>query len=308
MAEGESRRGDYDAAEQDFKSAKEGISPERSVDEITGAVAKREAASQRIEEIKNLDEDEAREIYRQYHELFARKEQIDGEVATFRKEKLGMKEPKEEEEKERTRETEIKRNVEKWKVRAKILELDIDGATIEAEVRAAIEAVPEEKAKELGPEVAYDVMFKGVKPSQILRLAKEHSRFYEWDGMDEYFDTQKLPRSNQEKSYAIAYAFQQEPDEDSLGERAKSAEGWKKKGGEFMALPERVLAGASWKEEKGSDLDEKNITLCAGSRAHSGDVSGVSFSSGDREVHVDGCNPGARVPILGVRRVVSSET
>ena len=132
------------------------------------------------------------------------------------------------------------------------------------------------------------------------------------------------PRSNVESSYAIACKGMQEPDPDSLGSGAKSILDWEKSGQEFMQPNELIIANMMWRMKHGSEqyLDQKNATMCPGSRVNgdyyvlqSSDIAGgFTFHGGwapeyetydKTKVHSVGLNPREANPKIGVRRVMT---
>lgn len=92
----------------------------------------------------------------------------------------------------------------------------------------------------------------------------------------------------------------QEPDEDTA---SQSAEDLAKTGKEYMTLRERLIFEALWFKKHKAHLDEKYITLCAGSRARGGSVPGVGWV-GDG-LHVCWCSPRGAGGRLRARAAVS---
>ena len=72
-----------------------------------------------------------------------------------------------------------------------------------------------------------------------------------------------------------------------------------------ITLRERLLFELEYFNKEGKHLDEENVTLCAGSRRSVGGVPYVSWSPGDREVHVLWCDPGDHGGSLRSRSAVS---
>jgi len=242
----------HEDTEREIEDAKKEISPEKTFSEIRETAQRGEAAEGKRDRLFEMGWDEALELNRQYDELLAKKKAVDQEVTTFRAEKLGMQEAPEREKSERTRETEIQANIEFWES----LGIEID----EADVRAQIEALPEKEGFEW-----LHYIPEGVKNSQLIKLMKDRFPVWVWDGVGDP-DKIKMPRDTK-TSYAIAARFTQEPDEDSLGEDAKSPLDWEKSGNQFMTPSERMVAELRWQKEQGSHLDEKYYTWCPGSRA-----------------------------------------
>jgi|GEM_PF-3961134 len=280
----------YDEAEREVEEAKGEISPEKPTEELRAAVERRAGAEEKRDRLFEMSWDEALELNRQYDELLAKKDAIDQELATFRREKLGMPEP-EREKPERTRETEIQANVELWQS----LGIEVD----EADVRAQIEALPKREGFDW-----FHYIPEGIKNSQLIKLMEDRFPVWVWEGVGDP-DKIKMPRTTKE-SYAVACRLQQEPDKDSLGENAKSALDWEKTEDQFMSPLERMVAELRWQKEQGSHLDEKYWTWCPGSRAAGDRVPYLSFV--DDEVCLSADHPEVRDPFLGVRRVVSKES
>lgn len=131
------------------------------------------------------------------------------------------------------------------------------------------------------------------------------------------------PRSNAESSYAIATRHQQEPDEDSLGDKARTAIEWQKSDSEFMQPNELIIANMMWQLEHGGDnyLDTSHITMCPGSMVNNGIYGLTSEDEGTEWVKYDGLrsyprtkvhtidiNPYIVNPNIGVRKIVTAKT
>jgi uncharacterized protein YerC len=121
-----------------------------------------------------------------------------------------------------------------------------------------------------------------------------------------------------EKAIVAFGRYQQEPDEDSLGDKAKPAEDWEEETKEtdqkYMSPKLRMVANELYRLSEGKQpdgkfkqLDEKNFTLCPGSRTADGKVPNLSFNPDHGEVYLSSFHPGYQYPSLGVRRVVSKE-
>jgi hypothetical protein len=290
MGEGYSREA-YDDAERKVKEANAEISPEKSTDELKAAVEQRAGAEERRGQLHEMAWDEALEKNKKYDELYAQKEQIDQEIATFRRDELGMAEVREEAKPERTRETEIKSITKFWQE----LGYEVD----ESDIQAEIEALPETEKM-----TRFEFLPKGIKMSEAFQKMSE--RYPTWSYTKE-LDKIKMPRETTE-SYAISYRDSQEPDEDSLGENAKSALTWEETDEKFMSPLELTVAEMRWHAENGTHLNEKNWTMCPGSRDADGFVPFLDFGPLNGEVDLCDANPGYRSPYLGVRRVVSKES
>ena len=231
----------YEEAEQEVEEAKKEISPERPTEKSREAVERKGAIEQERDRLFEISWDEALKLNEEYNGLWKSKGQADKALADFRREKLGMPE-RAEPEPERTKKSEIKANVEFWQE----LGVEVD----EADVRAKIEALSEKEGFNF-----YLYLPQGVKASQLIAEMKERFPAWVWRSVGDP-DKIKMPRTTKE-SYAMAARYQQEPDEDSLEENAKSAEDWEKTEDTFMTPAERIVAEMRWHKEKGSHLDEK---------------------------------------------------
>lgn len=228
---------------------------------------------------------------------------------------------------ERTRESEIRANIEFWQKESGRLGIKLE----EQEVRTAVEALPEKEG--------YDwiiVVPKGVRIPDALQAATGHRGRLITDALQaemgyrgepgvyyEYVNSDKIemPRRS-DNTYAIAARYSQEPDRDSLGIRkAKSAEKWENTGEKFMTPLELIIAEGRWHKENKAHLNKKNTTLFPGSRTEDGKVPysrnirrsvpmdplhGPGYYL--REVILDSCDPGKRHHRMGVRRVITKES
>ena len=96
-----------------------------------------------------------------------------------------------------------------------------------------------------------------------------------------------VPRHARVGTYAIRVADVIEaPDGFESNKKLSSQDTWDR-GWTTTTLPERLIDGDNYLLEREAHLDQKVITLCPGSRCAGGDVPGVRWSSGDREVKVD---------------------
>lgn len=140
---------------------------------------------------------------------------------------------------ERTKESEIKANVDFWQG----LGVEVDTEDVQKE----IEAVPEVPGFSF-----YLYMPEGIKFSDVWR--KIYAGTQHQESKRNFDEVLEMPRTA-ENSYAVAAHFSQTPDKDSLGENAKSAEDWEKTDEKFMTPLERLVAGMRWSQEKGTDMD-----------------------------------------------------
>lgn len=197
----------------------------------------------------------------------------------------------EQEKPERTRETEIKANVEFWQSKGV--------AISEEEIRQAIEALPEVEGFSW-----YLVIPKGLKNSEIWRMIENEMRTSTYVIVDNI----NMPRITEE-TYSVAARYSQEPDEDSLGEHAQSACDHEKTQDQFMTPAERMVAELRWFEENDTHLDEDgNITLCPNSRDTNGTVPHLSFNSKEYWERLGTWVHRGRNDRLGVRRVITKDT
>ena len=171
----------------------------------------------------------------------------------------------------------------------------------EADIKEKIKAMPE-----LVDFDHYVYVPQGIKMSEVFekmkKVGQEASSHYSTVQMDEFI----TPRDNQKDSYAIAARFQPEPDADSLGDNAKSAEEWEKTDNTFMSPIEYFIIAMRYQTETNRYLDENTYTHCPGSRAPNGDVPNLYFHAFDGEVRIDGDASSSRRPCSGIRRVVAS--
>lgn len=161
---------------------------------------------------------------------------------------------------ERTRETEIKSNIEFW--RSEGIEVN------EEEVREAIGALPEIEGFGW-----YLVMPKGMRNDEIWGMIKaeipaERRRSVYEKCLVNYVDAPRTPQ----KLYAVAARYNQEPDADSLGENAKLSLDYEKDGAQYMTPTEWMVAELRWFRENHTHLDMKNCTLCPNCRTENGTI------------------------------------
>lgn len=167
----------------------------------------------------------------------------------FVAEETGGQQPEAAAPKERTKESEIKANIELWRG----LGIEVD----EADVRHEIEAIPEVKGYD-----CYVYMPKRVRtPALIGRINKifnesDGTDFFEITDYSNALSRMKMPSPRtSDSSYAIAIRPSEEPDEDSIGENAMSAVDWEALPDEYMTLRERLVAGFRIYSESGKLLD-----------------------------------------------------
>lgn len=153
-------------------------------------------------------------------------------------------------ERKRTRESEITANVEFWR--------DLGIKVDEADVRREIEKIPEVEGFDW-----YIYMPEGVKATDLLSKIQK-------PGIPDYIDPEEI--GSVRKSYAIATRYQQEPDQETLGDyydRNKTPIYYqnqtKKNGQYYMSIGERLAAELRWRGNGRSHLDEKNFTVCPNS-------------------------------------------
>lgn len=121
----------------------------------------------------------------------------------------------------------------------------------------------------------------------------------------EFIDPAKITTEGETEEAVVAFARQsKDPDADSLGDNAKSAEEWEKTGQKFMSPRQRMIAGVLFSRLTGRQMDEENLTLCPGSRDVSGFVPCFDFFSAYGRVNLNSSPLINRNPDLGVRRVV----
>jgi hypothetical protein len=214
----------------------------------------------------------------------------------------------------RTRESEIKANVEFWE--------DIGHPISEESIKKAIEEVPEVEGYDW-----YIVIPKGIQLPDIYELIQKNNFIKQtpmvepgWRNMmmnntnwlsfnklrlDSSF---RIPESSNE-TYAVAAKFQQEPDADSLGENARSAKDWEKTNDHFMNPIVRLVAGQRYYQETGKYLDQANNTMSPhsvyGLSQYAVNIPFVYFDHGEQ---IDAATPYQPFPRWGVRRVITKDS
>lgn len=288
--EGYSREA-YDAAEAEVAGAKGKISSEASTDELRGAVEQKAQAEEKRAGLYEMAWDEALDLNKQYDELWAQKEQAEQAVADFRKEKLGMGEEKEAVEAEKKEPT----LEEQAAIYAEIF--GVDKAQIIEAAQGLQAEMSEDERKEL------TMLIYGPKGETA---AKAWERVKAENPTWQSHDPAKIKTKGETDREFVAFArFSQEPDEDSLGENAKTAIDWEKTDQKFMSPKQEMIAREAFRRLTGEQMDKKNAMMCPGSRSEYDYVPDLGFDPGTRRVGLNDVNPGYRTPNIGVRRVVS---
>ena len=175
----------------------------------------------------------------------------------------------------------------------------------EADVKAKIEALPEVEGFD-----HFVYVPQGIKMSEVFNKMEENGQPvyspFSPEKMDAFKKVKPDMRDNQKDSYAIATRFQPEPDADTLGDKAKSAEEWEETGETFMQPMEYLITAMRYQTETDRHLDENTYTICPGSRASDGDVPGLGFFADFGRVRLYDGYPDDRDSRYGVRRVVTS--
>jgi hypothetical protein len=285
-------RESYDAAQARVDAVNEKLTPSQPASDRETARQERDQAEGERDHLYEMGWDEALKLNAEYNQAIAEKEATERKIADLRhKMELDKEIPEREANPEITKESEIKATVEFWHS----LGVEVD----EADVREKIEALPEVEGYD-----RFVYVPKGIKISEVWEKMSERYPNYSYiEGIDEITS----PRDNQESAYAIATKFQEKPDEDSLGDKAKSPEEWEKTDDTFMSPMEYMIAEMRYHAETGQHLDGSTATWCPGSRTAGGNVPFLRFDSDDGKVVLNGSDPGDRDPRGGVRRVVTSE-
>lgn len=209
---------------------------------------------------------------------------------------------------ERTKESEIKANVEFWQE----LGFEVD----EEDVRSEIEAIPEVKGFDW-----YIFSPKDVKLSEVWNKFKEKHQDY--SKITRQLTEESVEEINEprflDKNYAVAARYQQEPDWDSIDGNGKPAPEWKRSRETFMNPLERMIYGMRWYSENGTHLDQEHATLFPQEEyydgfTHHNNVRAIGEKrnfgiSSALLSYVKNTDPTGRPrPELGVRRVITSET
>lgn len=283
----------YDEAEKGIEEAKNRINPEATDEELKSAVGDRQASQERRGRLHEMAWDEALEINKQYDALYAQKEQIDQEIADFRREKLGYGE-------EKAQETEQKEpTLEEWAG----IYAEMQGVEDQAKILEAFQTLKAEMSQEDKEKLTMPIFCKeGLTTKSAWEMVAEENPTYK------YIEPERIKTKGETGKATVAFTgFNQEADDDTLGENAKKAVDWEKTGESFMSPKVAMVAREAYRRLIGKQMDEKNVTMCPGSRSEDGDVPYLDFVSGLRGVDLSDVNPENRSPSFGVRRVVSKE-
>jgi len=283
----------FNKAETDIKEAKGRIDPNAPVEELRAAVDDRASAEARKGHLHEMAWGEALELNKQYDELYARKEQVEKEIADFRKEKLGMAEE------ERVAEAEQKEpTLEQWAwAYAEMEGIKEDMAKILEAFQTLQAEMSEEERKVLTMPVY--VKEKTTAATAWAMVKKENPTY-------EFIELEKIKTPDETSKALVAFGrFSQEADKDSLGENAQSGKDWKETSQKFMSLKVAMVAREAFRRLTGKQMDERSWTMCPGSRSENDNVTRLGFSP--NKVTLDDVLPGSRYPFNGVRRVVSRE-
>ena len=142
------------------------------------------------------------------------------------------------------------------------------------------------------------VVAQGLTPEKIVSVLKGHMTVWKYA---DNLDTVKSDRKT-DQPYAIWIRDRQEADEEL---KNKSANQLQQEGVNCITLEERLLYHLKYFLETGKHLDEKNWTLCAGSRDPDGGVPEVVWGPGGGVVGVGWCGPSVADSGLRARSVVS---
>jgi len=290
---GDYSREAYDAAEREAAEAKSEVSPEKSFDEVGAAVQKGQAAEAKKDQVVEMSWDEALKVNEEYNRIWAQKEAAEKAVADFRTEHNVLQGPAEAREEEKEEPT-----LEDWAgIYAEMEEVD------QSKILEAFRSLQAEMSEDERKELAFPIYVKeGTTTAAAWDEVKSNNPTYQ------YIDPERIKIEGETGKAIVAFArFSQEADEDSLGENAKKAVDWEKTGEKFMSPKMAMIAREAYRRSAGQQMDEKNWTMCPGSRSEDGYVPRLGFGSGHRGVGLDGVVPGVRFPSLGVRRVVSKE-
>jgi hypothetical protein len=107
---------------------------------------------------------------------------------------------------------------------------------------------------------------------------------------------------NKTGSHVVSFASNEEADENL---KNLSANKLAEQGVKGITLLERLILELGYFLTTGKHLDEKNVTLCSGSRSSDGHVPCVGWRVDDRELGVGWCSPGSAGGDLRARAVVS---
>jgi hypothetical protein len=265
-------KGAYESVEKEVASAEERKS--NLIDQAHG-------------EAKEINE----KVYPAYIAAWQEKEELDKKITDLREQLGGTSEPKEKEErKEKTLEEQAQIYAEMF---------GADAEKIFDSAKALRDKMSERERKELTMLVYTP---EGMTTDDAWQMVKRENPVYE------YTDPAEIKTTGETEKAVVAFArYSQEPDEDMLGEEAKSAEDWEKTNGKFMSPKLRMIAGEFYRRAEGEQLDQINVTLCPGCRSQDGGVPDLSSYPNGGRVSLGSSPPGFRHPSLGVRRVVQME-
>lgn len=142
------------------------------------------------------------------------------------------------------------------------------------------------------------VIPQGMTAEKAFQLCKKY--FACWKYTDKSLDevVSKDDRDPSSGAYAIWVRDRVEADKEHKNKSADNLEG----SVVGITLPEREVYGLKYFKETGKHLDQKNVTLCTGSRDSSGGVPRVDWH--DNEMTVNYCGPDDADDDLRVREVV----
>lgn len=201
---------------------------------------------------------------------------------------------------EQKKELEIKANINFWESKG----IDIK----ESEVRELIDTLPEAEGMEW-----YLVMPKSFDYRDAWNLAHEMVTGKEYTFMTN-IEAEGTPLTRRyDKSYALATNFNRLPDQDSLGDNAKTPLDWEQTGKEFMNPLERIAYDLRYNFENKDQFPNKLdggsnnvVTMCPGVRLTNGRVPFLSFHG--TRIGIYSTPPDNRASSLGVREVITKDT
>jgi hypothetical protein len=110
------------------------------------------------------------------------------------------------------------------------------------------------------------------------------------------------------KAFLSFIRFSKEPDEDTLGEGARSSLEWEKTNQTFASPKEVRTAAIAYLNKTGGRLNERNITMCPGFRLGNDKVPGWRFDPFLDSYDSSEIPPDSSRSDIGVRRVITTET
>ncbi len=142
------------------------------------------------------------------------------------------------------------------------------------------------------------VVAEGMTPNRL------YDKCFEFFPCWRYTDNLNVIASDRkaDKRYAVWVRERQEADEEL---KNKSANQLKDEGIPAITLEERLLYELKFFKETGKYLDERNVTLCAGSRSPDGGVPRVGWYPGNGGMNVGWCVSGIRGDNIRARVAVS---